>query len=79
MILALTSASMYISVYVYLSQVPFLLTKLHFATKEFSMFFIPISVAFILGGIISKRLLKGGAKFKKCLCFLLAYLSSLQL
>ncbi|MED7787858.1 MFS transporter [Francisella sp. 19X1-34] len=65
MVLALTSASMYISVYVYLSQVPFLLTKLHFATKEFSLFFIPISIAFILGGIISKRLLKGGAKFKK--------------
>ncbi|AXA34603.1 MFS transporter [Francisella adeliensis] len=64
MVLALTSASMYISVYVYLSQVPFLLTKLHFTVNEFSLFFVPISVAFILGGIISKKLLKINISFK---------------
>lgn len=64
MVLALTSASMYISVYVYLSQVPFLLTKLYFTVSEFSLFFVPISVAFILGGIISKKLLKINISFK---------------
>lgn len=69
MVLALASASIYISVYVYLSQVPFLLTKLNFTTKEFSLFFIPISVAFILGGIISKKLLKVNVPFKKIFMF----------
>lgn len=64
MILALASASIYLSVYMYLSQVPFLLAKLHFATKDFSLFFIPISVAFILGGIISRFLLKKNIPFK---------------
>ncbi|WP_440617122.1 MFS transporter [Cysteiniphilum sp. 6C5] len=64
MILAFASATIYMSVYVYLSQVPFLLTKLHFATKSFSLFFIPISVAFILGGLFSKFLLKKGSSFK---------------
>ena len=64
MILALASASIYLSIYMYLSQVPFLLAKLHFATKEFSLFFIPISVAFILGGIISGFLLKRHIAFK---------------
>ncbi|QEO57794.1 MULTISPECIES: MFS transporter [Francisella] len=63
-ILTLASTSIYISVYVYLSQVPFLLTKLHFATGEFSLFFIPISIAFILGGIISKLMLRKGVKFE---------------
>ncbi|WP_440994420.1 MFS transporter [Cysteiniphilum litorale] len=65
MVLAFASATIYMSVYVYLSQVPFLLTKLHFATKSFSLFFIPISVAFILGGIFSKFLLKKGTSFKQ--------------
>lgn len=58
LLLAFASSFIYMSAPTYLSEVPFLLTKLHYSTKDFSLFFIPISVAFIIGGYISKLLLK---------------------
>lgn len=64
-VLTATSSFVYMSVYIYLSEIPFLLAKLHFSTKEFSLFFIPISVAFIIGGFFSKLLLKAKIPFIK--------------
>lgn len=64
-VLTLASSFVYMSVYIYLSEVPFLLAKLHYTTKEFSLFFIPISVAFIIGGFLSKILLKSNSSFGK--------------
>ncbi|WP_224732664.1 MFS transporter [Francisella sp. SYW-9] len=58
LLLAFASSFIYMSAPTYLSEVPFLLAKLHYSTQDFSLFFIPISVAFIIGGYISKLLLK---------------------
>ncbi|MED7789231.1 MFS transporter [Francisella sp. 19X1-34] len=63
LVLTIASSFVYLSVYMYISEVPFLLTKLHFSTKEFSLFFIPISVAFIIGGFLSKAFLKANISF----------------
>jgi len=64
MILTLSSAIVYSSIYMYLSQVPFLLNELHYQSHDISLFFIPISVAFILGGILTKTLLHRDFPFK---------------
>ncbi|WP_119342846.1 MFS transporter [Facilibium subflavum] len=63
LILTLASASIYIGVYVYLTEVPFLLYKLGYTAKQMSLFFIPISIAFITGGLISKSMLKRHVSF----------------
>jgi hypothetical protein len=64
-VLTVASSFVYMSVYIYLSQIPFLLAKLHYSTKDFSLFFIPISIAFIIGGFLSKQLLKAQVSFIK--------------
>lgn len=77
-ILTLASSSIYISVYIYLSQIPFLLASIGYGTKNLSTFFIPISIGFIIGGIISKRLIKIGVKFLS-LFYLAVYIFTISL
>ncbi|MBK2124189.1 MFS transporter [Fangia hongkongensis] len=61
---ALASAMVYSSAYVYFSQVPFLLAKIGYNTQSLSLFFIPISVAFLLGGTFAKFTLRRNIQFK---------------
>ncbi|QIW10960.1 multidrug effflux MFS transporter [Francisella sp. LA112445] len=46
-VLTATSSFVYMLVYIYLSEIPFLLAKLDYSTKDFSLFPIPISIALL--------------------------------
>lgn len=56
LLLAVFSSFLYSGLYMFMAQTPHLLHALHYSTKAIGLFFIPISIAFILGGIIARNL-----------------------
>jgi Bcr/CflA subfamily drug resistance transporter len=74
-LLALATSVIYSQLYIYVAQVPSILHHLHYTTQQIGLFFIPISISFIVGGFFARLMLSSDKQTKKPLIIgLLAYL-----